>query len=128
MKNQTDIVNPQPSTPERVAARPVVSPRVDIYENAEELLLVAELPGVIADNVAVHVDDGELTVSGIRSDTVEGTAQIQSYQPFDYERRFRLPQTVDPNNIRAVHRDGVLSLHIGKRTEVKPRRIQVTSS
>jgi HSP20 family protein len=93
--------------------RPALSPAVDIYENQDEYLLIADLPAVTSDNVKLHLDGELLTLRASRADEV------------DYRRSFYLPDGVDFQRSRADLKDGVLSISLPKSTAAKPRRIQV---
>lgn len=95
--------------------RPVVVPSVDIYENAEEYLIVAELPGV--EDKDVHVE--------LLKDRLSLRAQNTGDGGVDYARVFWVPETIDAEGIQAKIVDGVLSLHLPKRPELKPRKIEV---
>jgi HSP20 family molecular chaperone IbpA len=95
---------------------PSFTPRVDIFENKDELLLVADMPGVRRDDLAIHVDKGQLTVEG-RRDLAQGRAT--------YRRSFLLPQGVDAGRIDAELVAGVLKLRLPKAEANKPRRIEV---
>lgn len=96
----------------------VVPPAVDIFHGESEFLVVADLPGVVSDDLSVQVEDGELSVSARRRDG-DGVTEIT------YRRAFRLPDTVDTTGIDAVLVDGVLTVHLPKRDEVKPRQIPI---
>lgn len=91
------------------------APAVDVFENDQEILIVADLPGVPADAIEVVLDGSELRLEGRR----EGRS------PARLRRAFAVPPTVDPDRISARVEAGVLTLRLGKRQEVKPRRIEV---
>jgi HSP20 family protein len=90
----------------------VMSPAVDIFENAEGYLLMADMPGVHAESLAVEVEGNELRVSGANGVT--------------YERRFRLPRGIDRDAAHATLVDGVLTVQISKPEGERPRRIEIT--
>lgn len=91
---------------------------VDVYENEQEILVVVDLPGVAAGGVDVSLDGAELTIEGRR----EGRS------PARLRRTFTVPRSVDPDRIGATMDAGVLTVRLGKRDEVKPRRIAVESA
>jgi HSP20 family protein len=101
---------------------------VDILENVEEVLLRAELPGVKSDAVSVKVEDDVLTISGAKKfehDEKKDTyLRVERYYG-NFSRSFTLPPYVDANKIIAEYKDGVLTLHLPKKPETKPRQIQV---
>jgi HSP20 family protein len=116
---------------ERDASSVVTSqwaPLVDIREEADRFVLLADLPGIDPQEVEVLMDKGILTVRGERKG--EAGVQTERYsrveRPYgSFHRRFALPDSADPERIEASGRDGVLSITIPKRPETKPRRIQV---
>jgi HSP20 family molecular chaperone IbpA len=104
-----------------------VTPRADVRETAEELLLELDLPGVKAEDVDVHFDRGELTV---RAKAAKLPTQGRSwltveYQPADFERTFRLSPEVDVSKVVAELKGGVLTLHLPKSEAARTRRINV---
>jgi HSP20 family molecular chaperone IbpA len=96
-------------------AREVVPP-VDIYEGADELLLLADLPGVEPSGLTVSFDAPELRIEGRR-----GSGEAASV----YARTFRVSESVDPNGISAELNAGVLKLRLPKAAESKPKKIEV---
>jgi len=110
---------------EKVAARPTVTPRVDIYENNDELLLLADLPGVNEDRLRIHIDKDQLTLEGVAAVEPTATVVAREWRAFDYSRTFVLPGGIDTAKIAAELKDGVLRLHLPKADAVRPRRIEV---
>jgi HSP20 family protein len=112
---------------ERTRSEQFYRPNVDILEKADELMLVADLPGVNADEVDVRFEQGELTIHGrTRPRFDEGTKfLLNEYGIGDFYRTFRVSEQVDASRIRAEFHDGVLSLHLPKVEAVKPRKIAV---
>jgi HSP20 family molecular chaperone IbpA len=109
-----DIAKQDTRLAETLDERPAVAPAVDIYENADEYLIVADVPGVKNDAVKLHFEEGQLTLRAARSDR------------FDYRRAFYLPEGVDIGKADAKLANGALSIHLPKSAEAKPRRIPVT--
>lgn len=110
-------------------ARPAdFAPSVDVLEEAEALLLRAELPGVKREDIDVSVDANVLTLKGERKLEAEESKRRyhrveRSYGTF--VRQFQLPSNVDATTIEAQLADGVLTLRIAKKQELKPRKIDV---
>jgi HSP20 family protein len=107
------------------------APAVDIFETASEIVLKAELPGIARDQVHVEVVDGVLSLRGERK--VEKEVKEENYHRVErvygaFHRSFTLPDTVDPDKVRAELKDGVLEVRLGKREQAKPRQIQVKVS
>lgn len=104
------------------------TPAVDIYEDEEGVTLRAELAGVEPKDVDVRFENGVLTLRGERKleqeDKRENYHRVErSYGTFT--RSFALPGTVDAERIRAESRNGILTIVVPKRSEAKPRAIQV---
>lgn len=121
MTTETSIQNTTPEASTSATATPARSvargtPRVDLYEGPEELLLLADFPGVNAEDFELHMEGNEMKLSGRRS---------AGNQDVVYERSLKIPNAVDAEGIRAELNAGVLSVHMPKRAESKPRRIPV---
>lgn len=104
-----------------------VVPPVDVFENEASITLLADLPGVIRDQLHVRVDGDNLVLEATATTTgpenmelVYGEAQCPAYR-----RQFTLSRELDTSRIEAQLRDGVLRLTIPKAEEARPRRIQV---
>jgi len=105
----------------------VLRPVVDIFENDHGITMLADLPGVSNDRLNLQVDKDTLKITG---DAAIGAAQgmeplwaeIRSTR---YERAFTLSSELDAENITAAMKNGVLTVNIPKRAEVRPRKIQV---
>jgi HSP20 family molecular chaperone IbpA len=106
---------------ERESDKPRLVPPVDVLENQDEILVVADLPGVSKDNLTIRLEESELLIRGEQADPGEGTG----WQPVEFHRAFRVPNTVDPGGIGAELKGGVLRLQLKKREEAKPRQIEV---
>ncbi len=104
---------------------PTVTPSVDIYENDDELLLYADMPGVAKDAIAINLENGRLTISAQRNIAAEGEVQFEEFGEVKYERAFSVPQGIDINKVKATMDNGVLNLHLPKSEAVKPRQIEV---
>jgi HSP20 family molecular chaperone IbpA len=101
---------------------------VDVYENANELLVLADVPGATKDTVAVHVDKGQLTLEARREPAAHGTVLEAEYRPVDYHRVFSVPQGIDASKIEAELSAGVLRVRLPKSEALKPRRIEIKAS
>ncbi len=104
------------------------APRVDIKEEAERFVILADLPGVDPDEIEVQMEKGLLTIKGERrSESNSATENYSLVERFHgtFHRRFALPDSADPDGITASGSNGVLEIHIPKRPETTPRRIKV---
>jgi HSP20 family protein len=91
--------------------------RIDVYENENELLLLADLPGVPADGLDVRVENGELTIVGRRG------------EKNTYRRVFALDDAgFDLDKVAARQNSGVLELRLPKAPQKRARKIEVRAS
>jgi HSP20 family protein len=105
------------------------APPVDIYETENELVVKAELPDFQEKDIDVRIANNMLTIRGERK--FEKDVKEENYLRIEracgsFMRSFSLPNTVSPENIRADYRNGVLTLHMAKREESKPKQIKVS--
>jgi HSP20 family protein len=115
-----------PARVERTPTRPMFTPNVDILENAEELTLVADMPGVNPDSVDIQYERGELTIRGRVAPRNEQHAfLLNEYGVGDFYRVFQLGEGVDNARISAEIAHGVLTVHLPKVERIKPRKIEV---
>lgn len=114
---------------ERTRGGVTYSPRVDIAETENELLLYADLPGVAAEHLDVQFENRELTIQGKVAPRHEnGQLAYSEYGVGDFHRTFTIGEQIDTTKISAELKNGVLTLHLPKVEEVKPRRIEVQAS
>ena len=107
------------------------APPVDIYETENELVVKADLPDLQEKDIDVRVAGNTLTIRGERK--FEKDVNQDNYLRMEraygsFTRSFTLPNTVSPENIRAEYRNGVLTLHMAKREESKPKQIKISVS
>jgi HSP20 family molecular chaperone IbpA len=120
-----DLTHKDQSTVESARSLRQVTPLVDIYENDDEILLHAEMPGVKKDHITVNIDNGNLTLTGLRTLPMEGATEWEEFGNVEYQRAFSVPQTIDVNNVKAELKDGILALHLPKSEAAKPRQIEI---
>ena len=105
----------------------VLRPPVDIYEDADGITLMADMPGVSRDRLTIEVDKDMLTLEG--DARIEMTAGMEALyadvRSTRYRRSFTLSGELETGQIDASLKDGVLSVRIPKRAEVRPRRIEI---
>jgi HSP20 family protein len=100
-------------------------PAADIYEDEREYTLALDLPGISRESLDVSLDDGRLTVRGERSQA-EGVNVRRAERPQGrFVRSFTLPDAVEREQIVADYKDGVLLLHLPKRSEKKSARVRI---
>ena len=104
-------------------------PNVDIVEHADEIRILAEMPGVTSDRVEIQFEDGTLTIHGEVELRQKGDVRYlaQEYGVADFHREFRVNESIDASRISAGYTDGVLTVHLPKVEAVKPRSIRINS-
>jgi HSP20 family protein len=113
---------------EKLAERPAVTPFVDIYENADEILVLADLPGVATGGLTVSLEKGELAFEARRTDACDlGPGALDNQLP-DFRRSFMVPRGIDADKIVADLKDGLLRIHLPKAASLKPRQIPIRAS
>jgi len=102
-------------------------PPVDIFEDAEGITLLADMPGVSRERLNIEVGKDMLLVEGdAQIDMPEGMEAVHAdVRVTHYRRSFALSSELEADNIDASLKDGVLSVRIPKRPEVRPRKIEV---
>ena len=108
----------------------VFTPDVDIFEKETELTLLADMPGVTADEIAIDLRDNVLTISG-EIPPLEGASEedvLIEYETGKYYRQFTLSEVIDQEKINARMTDGVLRLTLPKVAKATPRKIMVQAA
>lgn len=102
-------------------------PQTDIFESADALTVVMEMPGVAKENISIDLENDQLRVEGkIDYSNYEGMDPLYTeYNVGHYKRGFALSNTIDQDKISADLKDGVLTLVLPKVEKVKPRTIKV---
>ncbi len=121
----TDMQKKNETSPMRAEPRAVVRPRVDVFENDAEYLVVADLPGVVKDALDIRFEDGELRIRAPRGLRDRGQALALESRFADYERAFAMPDGIDAENIGADLTAGVLRVRMPKVAQRRSRKIDV---
>jgi HSP20 family molecular chaperone IbpA len=118
------------SDAERTRARKAYVPRADIYETADDLVVVADMPGVDENSVDITLEKNILTINGyVGSEAPENyDLNYAEYEIGDYQRSFTLSNQIDQENIRAAVKNGVLRLWLPKAGPAKARKIKVKAA
>lgn len=104
------------------------TPAVDIFETANELTVVVDMPGIQPDDVEIDLRENILTIVGeSKEETPQGEDLLVEYRSGGYYRTFRVNDLVDHNKIGASMTDGVLALKLPKSAKATPRKIPVTT-
>ncbi|MFP4644922.1 MAG: Hsp20/alpha crystallin family protein [Spirochaetales bacterium] len=105
-----------------------MAPALDMVENTDDFVVTVDLPGVSQDDVDLSVADNVLTIKGEKkgeSESEERNYFRKETWQGSFQRTVSLPQGVDPDNVQAEMKNGVLSITLPKREEAKPRKINV---
>ncbi|MEM9455201.1 MAG: Hsp20/alpha crystallin family protein [Myxococcota bacterium] len=117
-----DLARPR-SSRERAAR----GPAFDVFDDGEQYRLVADLPGLSADDLEVEATEDGLAVRGTRRVEVpEGFAvRRREREGLRLAQSFTFPTKVDPDQVAATLDQGVLTITLAKRADQKPRSITV---
>lgn len=114
---------------EQTRDNPVYTPRFDIYEKEDELVLWGDLPGVQPNDLDIRFENGQLSIHAKVAQRQENVRYLLTeYGVGEFERSFTVGEAIDSSKIEAELHDGVLTLHLPKTEESKPRRIEVKGS
>jgi HSP20 family protein len=107
------------------------SPSLDVFDDKDNVIVKAELPGMKKEDIEVTLAGDALTISGERKEEVENK-DAETYRSERYFGRFQrsvtLPHQVDPNRIQATYKDGILTVTLSKSEEAKRKQIEVKVS
>ncbi len=106
----------------------MLRPPVDIRETADAILLVADMPGVTRERLELRLDGNTLVIEGAIgvAPQEQMTALYADVRSTSYRRQFVLSKELEAGKIAANLQNGVLTVTIPKREEVRPRRIPVS--
>jgi HSP20 family protein len=103
-------------------------PPVDVYEDAQHLVLKLEVPGIKQENLDVRLENQTLTVKGERK--FESNEKEENFHRIErrygsFTRSFTLPRTVDTGAATASYDAGVLTISLAKREAAKPKQVKI---
>lgn len=105
------------------------TPALDVYQNADNVVAVIELPGMHKEDIDISLHDGTLTIAGERkSESEQREEQAERTERFvgKFRRSITLPTRVDAGKVSASYKDGVLTVTLPKAEEAKPKKIEVS--
>jgi len=112
-------------------------PAVDVRETENSYLMDMELPGYDEKNIDIHIDGSSLSITSKQEDAKDvtenekeeqGAYLLRERRRATFSRSFKLPENADPEAVKAVFKNGILTLEISKRAEAKKRTIQISTS
>jgi HSP20 family protein len=103
------------------------APKTNLYDNGEEFLVVAEVPGMSKDDINIRIQGNYLELSGSRkADSPEGYRMHRAERPAaSFTRSFTIPSDVDGERVQASLKDGLLTLTLPKAEAAKPKQIEI---
>lgn len=103
------------------------APALDLVEDPDAFTLYADVPGVDKKDIELTVENNALTLRGEKKEKTDARSFFRRETwTGSFRRTIALPQSADPEQVKAELKDGVLAVRIGKRAELKPRQIAVT--
>jgi HSP20 family protein len=103
------------------------TPASDIYETESAYVIALDLPGINREALEIDIDDNRLVVKGTRA-IAESRASRTERPRGKFLRTYSVPPAVDQGKIAAEYKDGVLQISLPKRTEQKPKKIDIKIS
>ncbi len=105
-----------------------ITPSVDIYDDGDDMVIKAEIPGIKKDDLDVSITDEAVTISGEKKQ--EEKVDKENYHRIErrygsFSRSFRLPENVNGSKAKAEFKDGVLEIRIPKTKENKKKKIEI---
>jgi HSP20 family protein len=125
VENNSVARGPEPTYP-----GPIHTPAVDIFESDDRISLLADMPGVKADDLKIDLRENVLTLSGHVAgvESAKESDVLREYGTGTYFRQFTLSDQIDQGKIDAKLVDGVLRLELPKVERAKPRQITVKTN
>lgn len=132
LQNRLNSIFHDFAPPTSVASEPLAAgnfvPAVDVYEDAQKVVVKLEVPGVREEDLDVRIEDHTLTVKGERK--FEAEEKEENFHRIErrfgsFFRSFTVSQAVDTDSITANYDAGVLTVKLAKKAETKPKQIKI---
>jgi len=105
------------------------APHVDIFETETDVVVLADVPGVLPEGIDLSLEDNILTIQGHRETPQHlGRLILEEYETGHYLRRFTVAETIDQESIEASMTNGVLKVRLPKVGPAQPKKIEVKIS
>jgi HSP20 family molecular chaperone IbpA len=128
MSNVATVPHDNVSPTTRAYPRRVVAPPVDVFENGDEVLIIADVPGVTEENIDLKVENDTVTLEAKRGPSKdEHPALAREFEELDFSASFRIPAGIDAAAVSAESKNGTLTVRLPKAAAAKPRKIAVRS-
>lgn len=123
-------IGPRTGQPREHVSSRVWSPLVDVYEDADAIVIRTDLPGVNQDEIDIEMNNDMLTIRGERKfdDEARRDKYVRVERQYGaFQRTFTIGVPVEPDKIKAVYKNGILELTLPKSEATKPRKVQVAA-
>lgn len=110
---------------------PLGFPAVNIWTSEDQQIVTSELPGMKADGIEINISADQLTISGERfPEEIDGDIQYHRRERSHgkFTRTIQLPYIVDPSNVKAIFKDGILEISLIRAESDKPKKIAVKTA
>ena len=106
----------------------IIVPSVDIYETDNDFVITAEMPGVDKDGIDITLENNELEINGKINGNLPDSENLKyaEFRLYNYHRKFNVGDTIDSTALKAALDNGILTVTLPKKEEIKPRKIEVT--
>jgi len=103
---------------------------LDVHANSDEFVITAEVPGLKAEDLQIEILEDILTLRAETPDHENGheTTLMSEIPQGSFERKLRLPDPVDAEHAEAIVENGLLTLHLPKSEDARPKKIEVKTS
>ena len=102
------------------------NPAVDVYQDKDQFIVIAELPGLKKEEIEISLHDDTLTISGERKREESSGQEFLTERLYgNFQRSLTLPTAVDAEKVKAGYKDGLLQVVLPKAEEAKPKQIEV---
>lgn len=112
---------------QEVQNEPRLTPRVEIHETEDAVVVRADMPGVAKDTLSVSVEGDQLTIRGRKAPLTMDNATVLQRETRDgvYERAFTIGESVDRGKVTAQMEQGILTVTLAKAEHARPRKVEV---
>jgi HSP20 family protein len=126
MSDITTVRENNGSASSRAYERRAVAPPIDVFENTDELLIVADVPGAPNDGIELRVENDKLTLQAKHPASKDNyPALVREYDEVDFATTFHIPAGIETSAIAAETKNGTLVVRLPKAAAAKPRKIAV---
>ncbi len=102
-----------------------VIPPVDIFESNDNVILIADIPGIERDHLDINVENNVLTLYATTQERKPADQVYREFRPVHFYRQFSLSERVNAEHISAELKNGVVRITLPKQEDAKPKRIEV---